>query len=271
MLVLAIAVSTLALGCPKATPYACQANDDCTLGGGGGICLASGSCGYANPECPSGFAYAAGSPGDLASQCVPEAGVPDSAGVGTDAGSTSEPSSGGSTSPDATGSTSSGASTTGTTGIPNPTSSESTVSATAATTATADTGEDPCLNRDESPDNPSGTEPSECRFEFSGQLEDGDTGDWFALEACSLFTNANLSGEPGSEAELCLLASCVDDPSCAGGEMTSIDRLKGCCGAGDVSMQPAGGCEPTSLFVGVRPSPAGSPACVDYTLSLSLK
>lgn len=71
--------------------FACGGDEECTLSGTPGVCLAGGRCAYPAPECPSGLAFPAGAPVD-AGQCVPEGegGSGGPAGSSTGSSTTSE-------------------------------------------------------------------------------------------------------------------------------------------------------------------------------------
>ncbi|MEM6989718.1 MAG: hypothetical protein AAF721_04455 [Myxococcota bacterium] len=77
------------LSCRSASEFLCGGDDDCSLAGTPGVCIAS-HCAYPDSECPSGLRYPVGAPPELAQTCAdgPSAGTgPGSTGAGSDTGS----------------------------------------------------------------------------------------------------------------------------------------------------------------------------------------
>jgi len=67
----ALALVLVSTGCGDASPFVCEAADDCAAAGGDGACEASGYCSFPDGECPSGRRYGSHAPADIAGSCVP--------------------------------------------------------------------------------------------------------------------------------------------------------------------------------------------------------
>lgn len=206
--------------------FTCSDDDQCSLSGEPGVCVAGGHCAYPDADCPSGLAFPKGAADDRAGQCVPGEG-----GSGSDSGSGSGSGSGdpGSTGPDPS---------SGDTGQP-------------PLDGTQDSGGPECLDAYEP--NDSQTESALLLFEaerpcltsWEATLTDSLDEDWFQLDnragLCPTAGELTLTTDP--PLDLCIVPTCFDEAVAivleCDAELVPGRTGDACCGPGAVRIMAA--------------------------------
>ncbi len=229
--------------------FACADDEQCTLAGEPGRCLAEGRCAYPNDECPSGLAYPQGAPAGLAGECVPV----EAAGTGgSDEGTA-------------------GSSTSG----------EGTVAG--ETTAMTGAGDDAssgdpvaCQDPYEPNDEPTQAsvipfgEPRLCNTSWAGALDDALDTDWFLLDtsdgACP--TLQELAFVTDQPLMLCAVPLCADGSAAellsCDAELTPLMAGQACCGTTQVRVQAVCADGMPLMVLGVASSTAPADECLPY-------
>lgn len=230
--------------------FACDGDEQCTLAGEPGRCVAGGRCAYPNPQCPSGLAYPEGAPAGLAGECVPDDAV--ASGTGGEGITTTEQSA------------SAGAST----GEPGDGSTS--------------TGPIACTDDYEPNDTPeqaSGVPfggARGCQSNWEAALDDPLDADWFVLEPVdgTCPTNEQLTWVTDPPLELCVLPQCSDAlapeiVSCDG-EVLPLTNGNACCAFEQLRvLARCGGALPPIMRLGVAAS-TDAPTCIPYRVATFL-
>lgn len=236
----------LAHACGEAG-FACDHDEQCTLAGVPGRCVAGGRCAYPNEECPSGLAYPQGAPEGLAGECVPGDAV--GSDTGGDAATSGEPS-----------------------------TSEGT---TAGDTKELDgsTSGEPLACDDVYEPNDDVAQASTiqfgaaqaCNARWEGALDDALDADWFRLDttdgACP--TTEVVTFVTDLPLQLCVVPGC-DDVTTGRAEILSCDAAlvplptgQACCGLEQVRVLASCGATPPSIRLGIAAS-ADAHTCMSY-------
>lgn len=225
--------------------FTCDDDEQCTLSGESGVCLAEGRCAFPDSECASGLAYPKGAPSN-GGACVPG---------------------------EATG-------TAGTASTEDTTSSTGEASS-STTTAAIDTGPADssgaveCLDPYEPNDDEDqaaviafGAEQG-CLATWDALIEDALDADWFVLDtsdgACP--TTNELTFLTDTPLELCVLPRCTDGmlaelSTCDGSEVELVSGLA-CCGSEQVRTTVSCSGGEAEVRVGIAAS-LDAPMCLPY-------
>lgn len=225
--------------------FSCQDDEQCTLAGEPGTCIAGGRCAYPEPACPSGLVFPIGASHDAAGECV--------AGEASDSGGGSGP--GGTTTEADTG--------------------ESATDAAGEETSPPDCGDDPYEPNDEPMDaSPVTFDATEtCQASWEAVLPDALDADWFGLaanaDACAL-AGAQLTFVTNPSLDLCAIPICEDAPKekplivTCDGTQVPLPEGDACCSEQEVRLTAeCSGGQPVSMLLGVAAS-SDPPACLTY-------
>lgn len=215
--------------------FVCGGDEECTLSGTPGVCLAGGRCAYPAAECPSGLAFPAGAPVD-AGQCVPEG-------------------EGGSEGP-------ADSSTGSSTAAEDPDDSSGAGSATGVA----------CSDANEPNDDPGSPTPLPfapmCLTQWEGAIDGPGDVDWFFLEDLERVCGGSLTvvadGVEVCAQVLCAPAGPRDLLECSGEVRPLEGGFDGCCGESSVSLLSACTEAAVSLTMIRVASSSGGPECAPY-------
>jgi hypothetical protein len=229
--------------------FECQSDEQCSLAGEPGSCVAGGHCAYPEPDCPSGLAFPQGAPDGLAGECVPgEATGSGSEGQTGDTGGTAE--------------TGASESESGSTLDTDPSDDGSSSGGPLAC-------DDPYEPNDEQAQaSPISLVPGNCQVNWEAFLAVPIDQDWFLL------TTANMSCSLSSELtfvttpplELCAAPQCSDGvaPSIVACDGTIVRLATGpaCCSSEQLRVTMECGDTQPTVQLGVAAS--DTPACLPY-------
>jgi hypothetical protein len=229
--------------------FECESDEQCSLAGQPGSCVAGGHCAYPEPDCPSGLAYPQGAPDGLAGECVP--------GEATGSGSEGQ-----------TGDTGDTATTSTSDGEPPPdlgSSDDGSSSSSGDPLACGDAYEP---NDDPASASAISLTPRDCQANWDAFLDDPRDADWFLLTTtnmtCSL--SAELTFVTTPALQLCVVPQCSDGVAgsvvACDGEIVPLATGPACCGVEQVRVTADCENEPPIMQLGVAAS--DTPACLPY-------
>lgn len=224
--------------------FSCEQDDQCTLAGEPGLCVAGGRCAYPDPQCPSGLAFPQGASMN-AGECVPSEAVTTDTDAGTQTGTTGEPM-GSSTDP-------------------------------SSSTTRADDSEAPpgCGDPHEPNDDEEAAavvavgDAEGCLTTWDAFLESPLDADWYVLDtrggACVTSSELTFVTEP--PLELCALPRCPDGlpavVAACDGSLVELTSGEACCGTQQIRVTMTCNVSEPEVRLGIATS-MDTPACLPY-------
>jgi hypothetical protein len=230
--------------------FACNDDEQCSLAGQPGQCVAGGHCAYPNEQCPSGLAYPQGAPDGLAGECVPGDAI--GSGTGDEASSS------------------------GATGEDGATTMRDTEPGDASDGAGSSSGGGPvCEDAHEPNDDEASASPipfgreQACHATWDGALDDPLDADWFVLDAgdgaCWLGDELTFVTIP--PLQLCVVPQCMDgippQIDACDGDVLPLATGDACCGLEQLRIIAGCGDLPPTMQLGIAAS-EDAPACLPY-------